>query len=447
MSDRYNDPWADAGNKAVGALFQNIMSKPSAMDQHRFELQNQKTMQDMELARQNADLRQKMGSASMGLTNAQAHNARMKGQAVQQEQNMMNLFTDAMAGVQPVQTEAPRVNPQMEGPMPPVSTPDMNGLANVMQQFMGQLPKDASTSVRNSLGVMNALNMNDPFDRQMALDDNISSYSDSSAGFNAEMAEPTTVGPGSHLVDPSTGESIFNAPFKQGGGSYITQPDGTVISIDGGQPPVGKTTRNKVESQQIAESKMRGLLDYTRELAQADSMNFGIPGAVKGAAQDVNVILNGLTGAMGSNSPDEAISSAQREIMNSGVDANLLSGIFDPNLSSLQTTSDLLVFQAASALAGQSGRSMSDNDVKAFKNIVGDPQSWMMNQEKFLAKLKTIENILGMNSHVSNNVLGGDVTGSPAPVPQVTPTGGGLSPEKMSRLQELRAKRDAGTLQ
>jgi hypothetical protein len=79
---------------------------------------------------------------------------------------------------------------------------------------------------------------------------------------------------------------------------------------------------------------------------------------------------------------------------NPKINSELFSGIFDPNLPALQTLSDLLVYSAASALAGQESRSVSDFDVKKVQGMVGDPRSFLMSQQKFLAKLETLGDIV-----------------------------------------------------
>jgi hypothetical protein len=163
----------------------------------------------------------------------------------------------------------------------------------------------------------------------------------------------------------------------------------------------------------------------TREVAQKDPNNFGFPGFVKGTMQDVTALANGVSQVFGDDGFEQSVTDAQRHLFNSDVSADvgveLLPSFYDPSLPQLQTLSDLLVFQAAAALAGQSGRSVSDKDVRMFKNIVGDPSSLFTSQAKFLSKLQMVENILGMQRGVVDNTMGGDVTGGANPTP---PPGG-----------------------
>lgn len=174
---------------------------------------------------------------------------------------------------------------------------------------------------------------------------------------------------------------------------------GAIIAGEGGASDLGLTnsTQSGVQQNIIANNKFKNLAQMTREVAQRDPMNFGVPGFVKGVAQDAAQIAQGIAQGLGYQGAEQMLNEATKGAMQSGVDPNLLSGVFDPDLSSLHTLSDLMVYAAAEALAGQSGRSVSDKDVLFFKRIVGDPQSFLMNQQKYLAKLAQIERILDMN--------------------------------------------------
>jgi hypothetical protein len=76
-------------------------------------------------------------------------------------------------------------------------------------------------------------------------------------------------------------------------------------------------------------------------------------------------------------------------------------------------------------LAGQSGGKASDRDIKIFKNIVGDPQEWAGNQQKYLSKLDTIEQILEMNQGIVEKNL-------PRSNPAARPAAPGVAASPMS---------------
>lgn len=211
-------------------------------------------------------------------------------------------------------------------------------------------------------------------------------------------------------------------------------PGGYIGNVEGGAGDVGLTNSTQSGLQQgiLANNKLSNLLAETRRYAEQDPTNFGIPGFIKGVAQDVSQIAQGLAVGFGYQGAEQMLQDAQQRAMRSGVDPNLISGVFDPNLSSLQTLSDLMVYSAAEALAGQSGRSVSDKDVQFFKGIVGDPRDWMMTQQKFLAKLTQIERLLRMNqkeygaaqSQGAVPRFAAPEAGTPAPVAPAAPQGG-----------------------
>jgi hypothetical protein len=144
---------------------------------------------------------------------------------------------------------------------------------------------------------------------------------------------------------------------------------------------------------------------------------------VKGVLQDTGALLGGVSQSFGYEQADQAVNDVQIKAQQYNINPALLPGIYDPSLDALQTASDLLVFQAAAALAEQQGRGMSDADVKYFRNIVGNPRSLFSHQDKYLAKLSVIENIVGGRETVTDTTLGGNVTGAasgqPPPAVQI----------------------------
>jgi hypothetical protein len=227
--------------------------------------------------------------------------------------------------------------------------------------------------------------------------------------------------------------------YVSGGQNYITA-DG-ITDLRSGQPlPQGGHLANAqgpaeavglrpnvqgdLQKQSIAHQKFTGLLDYTRSLAQKEGAqnNFGAPGFIKGMFQDGVIMADSISKGLGFNAPGEAINAVRQKALASGVDPGLLSGVFDPTLPKLHTASDLLVFAAAETLANQSGRNVTDKDVKLFKSITGDPRDWMSNPEKFLAKLDTMEQIAGINQGIVESQLRGNVPSAAQAQPGANPT-------------------------
>jgi hypothetical protein len=237
---------------------------------------------------------------------------------------------------------------------------------------------------------------------------------------NYIVTDPVTRQPKTFMTIDGVTDVQTGLPLPQGG--YI----GTV---QGGAGDVGLTnsTMSGLQQNILANNKFKNLAQLTREYAEKDPNNFGIPGYVKGTVQDIQQLAGTLAQGLGYKGLQDAVDQVQADAVRNGVDPGLISGVFDPNLAGLQTLSDLLAYSAAEALAGQSGRSVSDRDVQAFKNIVGDPQSVFMSQAKYLAKLSQIERILDINQQTLSDAqksgavpqfTGSDGNAQPPPAPQ-----------------------------
>jgi hypothetical protein len=205
------------------------------------------------------------------------------------------------------------------------------------------------------------------------------------------------------ITDAASGK-----PLPPGG--YLASPTGPAKDVG-----LTNSVQTDLQKQDIENQRLKGLISYTRNLAKADPNNFGVSGFVKGVAQDVNAVGGNIAQGLGYRGIQDAAAATRQKAIDSGVDPGLLSGVFDPKLPALHSAADLLVFQAASTLANQSGRGVTDRDVKVFKNIVGDPQEWAGNQQKFMSKLDTIEQILEMNQGiVEKNLSRGTPAARPA---------------------------------
>jgi hypothetical protein len=414
MPNDNTNPWGDAANQAVGAMYKYYMSQPNQAEIEANQLSNQlKAAQLEKVAMDNKFAPQLFQSQIDSQRSSLARN-NFELQQKRKESEAASRFADAFGSIPDVRGPVPTDDTM--GPVMPVTPLDrQNSMASLFEQYAPTLNKDTAAAARDALGTANALRFEDPIQRQLAIDEKATSYENMMPGF--------TLTPGAVRFGANN-EKIASAPFKTGGGSYIQQPDGTVISIDGGAPPLRPNIQANLQGDQIASEKLKGLMSYTRRLANEDPLNFGFPGFVKGGVQDVTTLLGGVTSALGYEQPQQAVDAARRDILASGVDQTLFNGIFDPTLPALQTANDLLVYQAAAALAGQEGRDLSNADVKAMRKIVGNSTDWFTSQNKFLSKLDVLEQILNLNDQVTDRTLGGNVTGATNPLMGVAaPTG------------------------
>jgi len=422
MSRQYNDPWARVADSANNAMFRYMSSRPTEAQNAMAEKYSLEAQQ----------LR--------GQLNAPSEMGRMVGE----------IYSNTM--------DAP--SPDFVGPMGKFDGPvPVDVINRRYQERKPQMVENAMRYSGNKPGSLGDVFLSYAANTGATPEDVSSAQIGSGMSYGATregvMNKPFTLSPGSQRYD-SQGKVIASSPFKQGGQpSLRVLPDGTVEYGYDGEPT--KTVTNNLQGSQVQSEKMSRLIKYNRELAMKDEMNFGLPGRVKGVVQDVTTLSDGVAKSLGYNGLDGARKGIQRELAVSGVDQNLLSDVFDPNLPALNSAAGLLVFQAAKTLADQEGRALSNEDIKYFKDIVGDPKDVFTSQQKYMSKLDTIEKILGMNTDVANQTLGGNVVTkrpySPnkknvVPQQNNAPTQQQIdfSEEEEARLQELQNLKDQGEI-
>ena len=124
---------------------------------------------------------------------------------------------------------------------------------------------------------------------------------------------------------------------------------------------------------------------------EADPNDFGITGFARGLARDIGqqvLAARGLTF-------DELAAVARAE---TDEDANAdavseffdLSG-YDGDSRQLERDARLLAYQAASVIARQTGRGLSDRDLQQFRDALGDPMRWDGNKPAYLQSLEDFD--------------------------------------------------------
>jgi hypothetical protein len=176
----YREPWADAANKAIGAVYKSLATRPSQAEMENQALRNQLlgAQYHTELAR-----RDKIGMEKQMLQGRQDASS-----------DLANMFADIYA---PMQIEGPRPTPETAGPMPMIeSRPDQD---TMQDRFYDRIPQFAEIAARygvNNPGdfakiysgfIGNAGAPQDTFERsQMAAG---SPYSDTISGFREKLSK------------------------------------------------------------------------------------------------------------------------------------------------------------------------------------------------------------------------------------------------------------------
>lgn len=166
-------------------------------------------------------------------------------------------------------------------------------------------------------------------------------------------------------------------------------PGGFIATAQGSASDVGltNTTKTNIDSSLIAQNNFSALADTMLGLAQTHPEAFGLNGQITGGVQEVAQAADVLIGQMGGKQAyDKMLTDTQQLLQANGASTDILSH-YNPAIPAVNTLGPLLATQAAAAIAQQSGRSLSDNDIKLFTGIVGDPQGWLSSAQQVQTKL------------------------------------------------------------
>lgn len=363
----YKDPWADAANQAVGALYKYYLSKPNPADLERAAMQNELLGLQMEGQR-----------AGIAKNQFELDQARRQSQ-------FADKFSNAFSTIPEVRGAVPTDGSM--GPVQPVTQEDRNmRIANLFEQFAPRLDKDTVAAARDALGTASAMRFEDPVQRQLAIDEKATSYEN----MMDPREMPYTLSPGSVRFNADN-QQVASAPFKQGGGSYITQPDGTVISIDGGMPPEMTTAvTTDLQTKDLAFDTYRTFSQKMRNDIIAN------PGGV-GTRGNIARIADGLLGQVNSFAPNSKLGQELKSIVDAtaGQYTDPVTGkIMNKDLYAAASTAALLPFVASEAIVGQGGRSLSNEDRDLVFNAVGSPEDWLATPDKLIARLDNVDAIV-----------------------------------------------------
>lgn len=179
-------------------------------------------------------------------------------------------------------------------------------------------------------------------------------------------------------------------------------------SLDG----LTKTQNFDLAQQNVQLGGFENTISTLRQLG-ADPTNVGTAGNVRNLLQNSLESLDAVAAIFGMNP------GAVRSIVaGSGASTD-----FRSQIPQLDMMANLAAYQGAQALAGQSGKGLSNEDVKRFRDIIGDPMSWAGNQATFYAKLDQLQRQVAAEVQQAQR-LRASATGRP----MAAPTGPGGTP-------------------
>lgn len=188
-------------------------------------------------------------------------------------------------------------------------------------------------------------------------------------------------------------------------------PGGFIGNVEGGAGDVGLTnsTMSGLQQSNVALDKFMAVANMAEPLTQ-DPTLFGPQGFIRSKAQDILQSIGGI---------QEVDNTRQRLESEIGPDAAraLIPEFYDPRLSEVEALWGILLYQGASALAGQENRSVSDKDIGMMRAILGDPHSLFASNLSMKTKLDVAKKLVNAQAGVNQKYLGGAPAGDGAAAP------------------------------
>lgn len=228
------------------------------------------------------------------------------------------------------------------------------------------------------------------------------------------------------LLNENQRQAIGANPSRgRPGISVTTNPDGTT-TFNYGYDNLDPTTNRQMGDARQAIDEYRALSGAVRQIAAQDDTLFGATGNARRLYQNIRGQAEAIGNMVGVDLGGDLDSAFAQVAAQAHADPHMAeavaSGYFDPNLTEIDRLATLLAYTAAAALAGQTGRGLSDKDFNAFRRIVGNPSDMFATQGSFLAGLDSLDRIVDARVQIANERQGVATpppgqTGAPANVP------------------------------
>lgn len=205
------------------------------------------------------------------------------------------------------------------------------------------------------------------------------------------------------------------SPLNAGGANSMIQPPGNLSA----------SNSDKLVLAREANRKLVDVASRMHDMASKDPSIVGAAGNIQRGLQDAFDAGTGIATVFGSREAfQKEFANAREKLIGVPGIQNVPGLDLNPNASNIVKLNTLLRYYAASALAGQSGRELSDKDVKQAAELVGDPSSWLQGPTRYLTGLEAVigegkRNLSSLDAQLnSNNIRGGQgAQPSPAAAP------------------------------
>lgn len=240
-------------------------------------------------------------------------------------------------------------------------------------------------------------------------------------------------------------------------------PGGAMIGLEDTAAGAGLTNSvlTDVQSKIMSADRFISLADRMLDMTEKNRASFGLVGNLRSKGQELWQGVDSIQELFGGEAGTVA-QQARQELNSEGLGA-LVPELYDQSLPAVATLGGLLVYSGASALAGQENRSVSDKDVLAMRDILGDPMGWnesakSINVKVALAKEIVVEHrklaqeylLKGLKipedgslvQQAASNVMARGGAPAQAPAPQAAAPNAGVP---MAAIQALRANPQLAT--
>ena len=206
-----------------------------------------------------------------------------------------------------------------------------------------------------------------PGDDPTALFDQYFSLATNKGGMTPEQATPW---------------ALSQAAKRGAGMSLQVDPEGGVSFSQGGMGGgFDKPMTRDLQQRSMAMVDFNDTMNQLEAVAN-DPTNFGLAGQGKRLGQMAGQQVDQLSALFGEDLNTE-FQQAEQALLPFGIE-------FDPNISALDRLATIAAYKGAAAVADQSGRELSDKDFRAFRNIIGDPNTFFSSQRDFQEGMRTL---------------------------------------------------------
>jgi hypothetical protein len=193
------------------------------------------------------------------------------------------------------------------------------------------------------------------------------------------------------VTDSQTGQ-------KLPGGGFIANAQGAAKDVGLGET---NTLKTNLETAIVNNTNFVTQANAMVDLAKNHPEAFGPVGALRGIGQEAMQTGSTLLNLVGG---DGAFKQAQQAAANAGLQ-KVLPEMYDPNLPKARAAYYVLLYNYASALTGQSGRSVSDKDIELAQRALGNPDDLFGSANNFVTKVQTAAEIAQHNTDHSRFIL------------------------------------------